>query len=472
MRSLFLKIFFSFWLTIVLMGVPFYFMALQNRPEHPYSSMHDFGMQAMARYGEEAIAALQKSGKEGLRAYREAVERQSGISIYLFAGKEGPLSGQQAPAEAVKTVAKIMAGEEASHLPPQGSEEKWIGRRLAQNPADKTGQPLVIVLKIPKPPPPPFPFMPHNPWDNILLYSVVGGLVCYFLARSLTAPIRKLREATNRIAGGDFSVRVAGNMGRKGNEVADLGRDFDTMAERIERLLTVQKRLLRDISHELRSPLTRLQVALGLARQRAGEQALFPLQRIEKEAERLNELIGQIITLTMLESGTKELTKKSVNLAALLREVTTDADFEAGGHNCRVIMASGRAEEMTLEGSRELLRRALENVVRNAVRYTLPDTEVEISCATAEEDDTRHAVITVRDHGPGVPTWALHHLCKPFFRVSESRDRRSGGTGIGLAIAERAVGLHGGNMAVANADGGGLSVTISLPLLPASPGRG
>lgn len=465
MRSLFLKIFFSFWLTIVLMGVPFYIMALQSRPEHhPFSSIYYFSMQAMAQYGEEALAAYQQGDKKGLRAYAQSIEQQSGISIYLFNG-ESLLDGQQAPPEAIRAARRIFAEDKKSPLPDADlGKTRWLGRRLAPRSLDKVGEPLAIVLQIPKLPPPPIHLMPHTPLTNILLYSVVGGLVCYFLAHSLTAPIRKLREATNRIASGDFSVRLTKDLGGKGNEVVALSRDFDAMAEQIERLLLTQKRLLRDISHELRSPLARLQVALELARQRAAnKEVLSPLDRIGKEAERLNEMIDQIITLTRLESGSKDLTRDEVDLVELLREITCDADFESSNRNCRVTLTPCCTKTIMLQASRELLRRALENVVRNAVHYTAPGTAVEISCLTT----TRHAIITVRDHGPGVPAWALNHIFKPFFRVSEARDRQSGGTGVGLAIAERALRMYGGNITAANAQDGGFIITINLPLLPA-----
>ncbi|MBU4262158.1 MAG: HAMP domain-containing protein [Proteobacteria bacterium] len=316
--------------------------------------------------------------------------------------------------QARQGLACALSGAEDNRPPRPGPGDKWLGLRLDQG-ADQDGQPLVIVLKIPEPPRPLFPPMGHRPWDNILLFSIFGGLVCYFLARSLTAPIRKLREATNRIAGGDFTVRVAKDMGRKGNEVADLGRDFDIMAERIEGLLLAQKRLLRDISHELRSPLTRLNVALELARQRAGENAGQSLDRIEKEAERLNELIGQLMTLTVLESGVQDLEKTSVDLTELLQAITVDADFEAGSRNCRVTLAAGCTAGAVMHGSRELLQRAFENVIRNGVRYTRENTEVEISCATATEGETRLAVIAVRDHGPGAPEWCLASSLQTLF---------------------------------------------------------
>jgi len=465
MRSLFLKIFFSFWLVIILMGVPFYLIGLKNRPEHPFPSMHDFSMQALARYGEEALAAWNAKGPEGLRTYAENIEHQSGISIYLFDSQQHTFSGREAPAEALAQVERIIAGQDEEPPKPGDPGERWIGRRLDQT-AKTVGEGSIIVLRLPQPPHPPFPPLARNPLEHIGLFSLVGGLVCYFLARSLTSPIRKLREATNRIAGGDFSVRVSKDMGRKGNEVADLGRDFDTMAARIEGLLISQQRLLRDISHELRSPLARLNVALELARQRAGENANQALDRIEKESKRLNELIGQLMTLTVLESGAQELEKTSIDLAALLSEVTADADFEAATRNCRVILATDCLDgnRAVLHGSQELLRRAFENVIRNSVRYSGENSRVEINCSRSVEGEKGFAVIKVRDHGSGVPEWCLQHLFKPFFRVAEARDRQSGGTGLGLAIAERAVRLHGGSMQAVNAQQGGLIVIITLPL--------
>jgi two-component system sensor histidine kinase CpxA len=458
MRSLFLKIFFSFWLTVVLMGVPFYFVGMKHRPEYPYPGMRHFGMQALAGYGEDALAAWRVGGGDGLLAHIEKLKQQTGISLYLFAGRQSTLSGLTAPAEARDAVERIMAGEEDG--PGRGPRHGWFGRRLTQQ-ADESGEPYVIVLKLPEPPRPPLPPMRHGPLDNILLYSVVGGLVCYFLARSLTAPIRKLREATNRIAGGDFSVRVGRELSPQGSEVADLGRDFDTMAERIEALLLSQKLLLRDISHELRSPLARLNVALELARQRAGAEAGPPLDRIGRESERLNELIGELMTLTILESGARELRKENFELNGLIGMVAEDALYEARSRNRGVTFtADGKA---LVHGSWELMRRALENVVRNAVHYTAEHSAVEIRLTCENNGEGRKAVITIRDHGPGVPEETLSHLFTPFYRVAEARDRQSGGTGIGLAIAERAVRLHGGSMTAANAAGGGLLVTITLP---------
>ena len=269
-----------------------------------------------------------------------------------------------------------------------------------------------------------------------LVTFIVGGLVCLGLAWHLTAPIRRLRTATQRLTAGDLTARVGSEQIRGRDEIAALGRDFDLMAERIEELLTTQQHLLRDISHELRSPLARLSVALELARQRSGPEAGGALDRIGREAERLNDLIGQLLTLTRLENGGERIARGPVSLKPLIQAIAADADFEAQTHQ-RAVRAVV-AEEAVIHGSEEMLRRGIENVVRNAVRYTAEGTEVEIAVSRRRGDSGDAAVIRVRDHGPGVPEEALSRMFLPFYRVADARDRQTGGTGIGLAITERA----------------------------------
>jgi signal transduction histidine kinase len=224
--------------------------------------------------------------------------------------------------------------------------------------------------------------------------------------------------------------------------------------------------LLGDISHELRSPLTRLNVALELARQRAGADATTALERIQREAENLNEMIGQLLALTRLETGTVSDEKTEVDLVDLARDIAADADYEARSRQRSVVLTS--VESCTITGNRELLRRAIDNVVRNAVHYTKEGTAVEIDVSintVGEATSTRaksNLVITVRDHGTGVPEESLSKIFEPFHRVDEARDRESGGTGLGLAIAQRAVKLHGGTVTARNAESGGLIVTITL----------
>jgi two-component system sensor histidine kinase CpxA len=269
--------------------------------------------------------------------------------------------------------------------------------------------------------------------------------------------VTKLRAATQELARGNLSARVAPAFGNRRDELAALATDFDQMAEQIETLVNGQRRLLGDISHELRSPLARLNVALELARQRAGAEAATALQRIEREAEMLNEMIGQLLALTRLETHTDAVEKSSFDLVQLVREIVDDAEYEARNRNRSVQFDS--PESCNILGNEQLLRRAIENVVRNAVQYTAEGTAIEVKLECGEQ-----AVITVRDHGPGVPAETLDKLFRPFYRVDEARDRNSGGTGLGLAIAERAVRLHGGTVEAANLSTAGLLVTITLPI--------
>jgi two-component system sensor histidine kinase CpxA len=242
-----------------------------------------------------------------------------------------------------------------------------------------------------------------------------------------------------------------------------MGHDFDEMASRVETLVGAQSRLLRDISHELRSPLARLRVALDLARKRAGAAAAGDLDRIEREAKRLNEMIGQLLTLTRWESDGNGAHLEAFDLAALVREVASDADFEAQARGRTVVVEECDACEM--KGTHALVRSAVENVVRNAIRYTPEETAVRIALrCDAHGGERGEAVITVRDEGAGVPEEALADIFRPFYRIDDSRTRETGGTGLGLAITERAVRLHGGTVKAANSPGGGFLVELRLPL--------
>jgi signal transduction histidine kinase len=334
--------------------------------------------------------------------------------------------------------------------------------------------------RMPSPPefhglhPPPMPGRGQHPLPPPLLFDlgvqagiflVVGGGICYLLAWRMSAPVRRLRLAVQQLASGDFTARTGILSVRQGDEISELGGDFDRMAERIESLLLSQKQLVRDISHELRSPLARLQVALGLARQKSSGDAEPALNRIEQEAERLNGMIGELLTLSLLEDNATLNHIGQVDLRDLLNEVVQDADFEAADRNRQVLLTAQQTELMVM-GDRELLRRAVENVVRNALRYTGEETAVEV---LLDQNQKNQAVIRVSDHGPGVPAEMLESIFQPFYRVEEARDRQSGGTGIGLAITARAVALHGGTVVADNRFGGGLDIIICLPLSTEQP---
>lgn len=287
---------------------------------------------------------------------------------------------------------------------------------------------------------------------------VVTGLVSLALARWISRPLRTLRAATQRFATGDLSARVEAELTGADAETAALGHEMDRMAERISALLEAQRRLLRDVSHELRSPLARLNIALELARRKAAPEAKDALDRIEREADRLDAMIGQLLALSRLEAGDGLETAHPVDIRSLVESVIAEVAIEAEERASKIELQAPEVP-VTIDGNDELLQRAIENVLRNAIRYTKEGTPIEVDLASLEPGSFD---LTIRDHGPGVPEDSLEKIFKPFFRIGDDRARKSGGAGIGLAIAERAIALHGGAVGAKNAEGGGLAVTFSL----------
>jgi two-component system sensor histidine kinase CpxA len=285
----------------------------------------------------------------------------------------------------------------------------------------------------------------------------------------LTSPIVRLRAATQQLASGDLTARAGMPGSRRHDEMAELMRDFDRMAERLENLVNAQSRLLTDISHELRSPLARLNVALELARQRSGTEASSALDRIDRETNRLNQLIQRLLTIARLEAGDESIEKIPVHLEQIIGEIAKDAAFEAQSRGCQV--EATIVDDCVVVGSPGLLHSAIENVVRNAIRYTHDGTSVEVRLeqGVGQRNGTgaAEAVVRVTDSGPGVPEDALDKLFRPFYRIDDARGRQTGGVGLGLAITDRAVRLHGGTIKVSNRPQGGLMVEIRLPLAPA-----
>jgi two-component system sensor histidine kinase CpxA len=412
---------------------------------------------ALDAYGRLAADSYERGGQSALATELDRVQRESNLRVQLYNNQVQELSGRSSSAGTSDAVRQVLETRE-----PEGFEGPHSLRaRLVQTTG---GNRYVIVAEMPSRPPDRF-LVP--PVVHLLFMCLLGALFCYGLARYLTSPVTKLREATREFAGGNLSARVGPTMGSRRDELVSLAADFDEMAEKIQSLIESQRRLLGDISHELRSPLARLNVALELARQRSGVEATSALERIQREAEILNEMIGQLLALTRLESGAEEIQKTQFDLEPLLRDVVKDADFEARARNRSVKL--GVTEPAVIEGIPNLIRRAIENVVRNAVHYTAEGTAVEIKLfiesnakETSDKPNRKSVIIIVRDHGPGVPDEALSEIFRPFYRVDEARDREAGGVGLGLAIAERAVRLHGGIVQAENAVGGGLQVTIGL----------
>ena len=421
------------------------------RHEHPETPMRRPLDTVVTEYAAGAAEQYERGGQTSLVAYLDQIQRESNLRAFLFNSQLQELSGRRLPAGAsalAKRVFETPLSEGGSDGPPP------LRARPALTPV---GDRYVLVAEMPRRTPPGL----FHPIMHVFAVAFVGGLFCYGLARYLTSPVAKLRAATRELARGNLSARVGPSLGKRRDELVSLAADFDVMAEKIQSLVDSQRRLLGDISHELRSPLARLNVALELARQRSGAEATTALERIQREAEILNEMIGQLLALTRLESGAEEIRKTEFDMASLVREITADAAFEAHSRKRSVKLES--AESCTIVGNEQLLRRAIENVVRNAMQYTAEGTEVEVKLECREGPDKGSAVITVRDHGAGVPENSLVEIFRPFYRVDEARDREAGGVGLGLAIAERAVRLHSGSVKAANVATGGLAVTIIVP---------
>lgn len=298
---------------------------------------------------------------------------------------------------------------------------------------------------------------------RVLFVLLTAGILCYLLARYIASPISKIRNATQQLADGDLTVRVSPIIGRRSDELAGMAKDFDQMAEKIESLMTAQWRLLRDISHELRSPLARLNIGLALARRHADEKTNKELDRIGQESAQLNEMVDRLLELDRWEFGTEKLPRQEIILSELVSEIALDADFEARSQNRRVIVS--KLVPCNVEGVPSLIRSAIENVVRNALRQTDEKTNVEISLRNEGRDSDKKALITVRDYGDGVPEESINEIFKPFYRVDDARDRDNGGTGLGLAITERAIRLHQGSIIAKNATDRGFIVEIRLPAI-------
>jgi two-component system, OmpR family, sensor histidine kinase CpxA len=455
MRGLFLKIFLWFWLSLALVVVALVFGVLATRSGE-IAGPPWFGLinSAVRTHALNAAAAFEQGGRRALDAYLAEINRTARVEGYLFDAHGLEIDGSVAADEIKELASRTASSKEVAYrfrAPLPMAAERVVTAR---------GDPYVFVVKLTSAPG--FGADRRTLWLRIALVLLTAGIVCYGFARYLVAPVARLRHATQRLAEGDLSARAGAATGRRRDELVDLGRDFDRMAERIESLILAQRRLLGDISHELRSPLARLRVALELARKRCGGDVGGALEIIEDEAQQLDKLIGQLLTLTRFESGDHAKVREIVDLTLLVEEVGRDADFEAQGSNRAVRVVE--CDKCRTPGSTGLLRSAIENVVRNAVYYTAENTTVEISLRRAPNDEGAQAIISVRDHGAGVAEEELERIFQPFYRAGEARDRQTGGTGLGLAITERAMRLHHGSVTARNMADGGLIVELRLPL--------
>jgi two-component system sensor histidine kinase CpxA len=456
MKSLYLKIFLSFWVAQALFMVLAIVVTLAFRPRS--SAWQDLLSSAL----NDAVSSYEQGGSRGLGQYLENLEKTQNVRVFLFNENMEELSHRGAPDWAVR----VATGR--SRAPREGFIFPAPPPPLHDSRSSEDGLHRYTLVLAPPPGPRLFLGPRGLPIPGLIIAVLSSGMVCYFLAWYMTKPVARLRAATRQIAAGDLTARAGNPKSRRGDEIAGLVRDFDSMAERLETLVKAQSRLLNDISHELRSPLARLNVALGLARQRSGPESATMLERIELEAGRLNELIGRLLTLARMEDGEQRVPSTPVALDEVVLNVAEDAEFEAQARHCHV-HSEIPAGSWGVRGDASLLHSAIENVVRNAIRYTREGSTVEIHLEKTGTSGRAEAVVRVTDCGDGVPPDALEKLFQPFYRLDDARGRQTGGVGLGLAITERAVRFHGGRVAATNRAAGGLMVEIYLPLMPASP---
>jgi len=399
---------------------------------------------AWSLYAHTAVTLLERFGPKALDQFLKTTGQDTLLKLQLEATKTGAPCTPEAPSGAAK----------GGLTPPDDETTTSISSRGVNGDYCLTVRAKAGGL----------PESPKNRRSRLQIAILLELLSCaalsYVVARYLSRPITELRSAAARLARGDLGARVGGKFAAQNDEAADLVREFDQMAERVAELIGTQRRLIGDISHEIKSPLARLSVALGLARRAAEAHAPMQFERMQREIEKISLLVSELLTLAQLEQSDVRVKVGLIDLTALVEKIVGDAVFEAQRRADDVTFHKPD-DDIMIEGDEVLLRRAIENVVRNAIFYTSKGIKVDISIFRKEPD---WVGLKISDGGPGVPETTLAHLFEPFYRVDAARARKTGGTGIGLAICERAIRLHGGVVRAWNRMPQGLVVEIGMPL--------
>lgn len=443
MYRLFWKLFLSFWLALLLFagGAIFAVSAYLDHTRQDPKAYED-GLRGLLASAQDAA----DGGEAGLLAWVRARDEEFLVPLLVLDRDGRDMLGREVPLRVVARLHRQQhppAGQPPERrtaiLLPEG-RQYWLFPDLQGASLGRlVSRPKVVALQL-------------------VLATLVGGAVCFALAWYLISPIERLRQTALLYGAGDFRQRVGASLGRRRDEIVDLALALDTMAERIDTLIQSQHTLLRDVSHELRSPLARAQAAVGVARQQAGGVAAAEFERIENEMERVNELIGSILNYYRLDSGRRLAVMQPFNLDALVGEVVEENRPAAAARQCAIAFVPAAAASCV--GDEALIYSALANVLQNAVRHSPPGGSVEVRLERAGQGGWR---VEVADRGPGVAPALLERIFEPFVRADAARAKGTGGFGLGLAIARRALEQHGGSIAAHNREGGGLAVGMELP---------
>jgi two-component system sensor histidine kinase CpxA len=442
-HSLFWKIFLTMWLSIVGFSAAIGWLndklAREQWAEQPADSFD----RGLFRIAQRAQQALQIDGQRGLRDELLNIPRMTRGHIYVIDEQGREVLGRDTGLQELTARRTPMAMTVFE---------------------DREGATFTMYTVSRAPPSTILAPGPEGTALRIAAAAILSALISFFLARSLATPLEAVRSASRKIAAGDLATRVSPSIPARQDEIGQLAADFDAMATRLEAMQVANQRLLQDVSHELRSPLARLSVALEIARKKGAGNIAAEIERIGLESERLESLVNEVLGLLRESSQAPSSLDEDFDLSELLSDLVEVVNYEVPEGKPGIAWSPGGP--CPYHGDRELIWRAVENLLRNAVRHTDPDRGVILTLDAARRRAQWR--IEVRDFGPGVPQEELEKIFKPFYRVQESRDRGSGGHGLGLSIAANAVRRHGGTIEARNAADGGLVVQIRLPAASAA----
>jgi two-component system sensor histidine kinase CpxA len=452
-RRLFWKIFLPFWVAqALLLGVLYLRVHYRITSEHPWWIQPE--RREMPVLANLAAQQFEQQGQPGLSQLLDGLSLPTRSRFWLLDANGRELSGRPLPEQIVRAAAAAERKE--------GLYSSYEVNVLAAHTTTSRGQYLLVAEMTP---PPLRERIPGDLLWTLKLGTIFSALMCLVIAHYLTKPIERLRDATHELARGNLDIRAGENLGNRHDEIAELVRDFDIMAGELRTQIQSERNLLSGVSHELRSPIARIRLALALARDAGDEERAEMLNRIEQDTIQLDSMLEQILAVARLESGQQKPKFEQLTLNEVIDDVLDDAKFEAAATGAEISYRPGA--EIKVNGDPGLLRSAIENVVRNAIFYSGETGNIEVRLDKANNE----AVVSVRDNGPGVPETALPLLFKPFYRVDDSRGTKTGGMGLGLAIVRNAVAMHGGSVSAKNVSPHGLEVELRLPLIPTPAGR-
>ncbi len=445
MFRLYWKIFLGFWLTGVLLGIAA-IVVNQQLSQNKNSELTGLGPAEIAN----RTAFILRRLPEDVRDWQQTLA-DSDITLFIRSNQAQSLGSTSVALNIEKAFTQL---ESQNRYNDTGLTQTLWG----ENVTSINGSDIKFVLDMPGLGVFQFREIAGQITAQFALAMIVSGIACWILARYLTRNLAKISEATQKLAAGKLDTRISVRERITQDELDGLSKDFNVMAEALETSMANQRRLVRDISHELRSPLARLQIALELARQNQDEEQL---NRIGQEADRLNDMIGQLLAMPERAIDLQDC----IDVGELVAAIAEDSEIEANTKNIRFTLDING--EFLVAANTNDLHSALENIVRNAIRYTEPEKTINISLKHLVDNENKSTYqLLVKDNGPGIPEEDLPYIFEPFYRVDPARNRKTGGYGIGLAIVKRVIAAHGGNVTAQNwrnSRGSGLIVTVTLP---------